>query len=330
MAALATGVGSMPGEDFAEAARIVLGELGDLPHLPELPARGPHAAMTARALALVTDIGVDLQPEGWRITAASGVDHRRAVALLSRDLDLLEELAPPDLDHLKVQVAGPWTLAATVERPRGDRVVADPGARRDLAQALAEGVARHVADVNRRFSGVGTLVVQVDEPGLPAVLAGRVPTASGLHRHRSVAAAESAEALGWVLDAVRSGGALPVLHCCADEVPVSALREVDLHALSLDVARVSRATFEDLAAWVDSGRQLWPGVVPTAEPPGGANDADLTRTLLTWWADLGWADAAALPEQVVTPSCGLAGGTPEWARRACELSARVASNLTPG
>ena len=39
----ATGVGSMPGTDPAEAMRIVLGELPDLPHLAELPARGPGA-----------------------------------------------------------------------------------------------------------------------------------------------------------------------------------------------------------------------------------------------------------------------------------------------
>ncbi|HEY6276391.1 MAG TPA: methionine synthase, partial [Streptosporangiaceae bacterium] len=40
-AASATGVGSMPGTDPAEALRIILGELPGLPHLAELPARGP-------------------------------------------------------------------------------------------------------------------------------------------------------------------------------------------------------------------------------------------------------------------------------------------------
>ena len=39
MSARATGVGSMPGEDFGEAARLVLGEVPDLPHLPEVPGR---------------------------------------------------------------------------------------------------------------------------------------------------------------------------------------------------------------------------------------------------------------------------------------------------
>jgi hypothetical protein len=71
----------------------VLGELPDLPHLPELPARGAHAGMTARALAVVADLGFDLQPAGWRLTDAPGVDHRRARSLLAQDLDVLEEQA---------------------------------------------------------------------------------------------------------------------------------------------------------------------------------------------------------------------------------------------
>ena len=41
---LATGVGSLPGTDPAEAVRIVVGELPDLPHLPELPGRGARRA----------------------------------------------------------------------------------------------------------------------------------------------------------------------------------------------------------------------------------------------------------------------------------------------
>src|SRR5690349_20175409 len=153
----------MPGEDVREAVRVVLGELPDLPHLPELPGRGAHAAMTARALAVVADLGFDLQPAGWRLTDAPGVDHRRARSLLAEDLDALEEQADGFAGELKVQVAGPWTLAATVERPRGDRLLADHGACREVAQALAEGLATHVADVRRRVPGA-SLVVQVDEP----------------------------------------------------------------------------------------------------------------------------------------------------------------------
>ena len=71
-------------------------------------------------------------------------------------------------------------------------MLSDHGARRELAQALAEGVATHLADVRRRVPAE-RVVVQVDEPALPAVLAGSVPTASGFGRHRVV---HPPEALG--------------------------------------------------------------------------------------------------------------------------------------
>ncbi len=164
----ATGVGSMPGSDPRETARAVLGELPLLPFLPELPARGPWADLTGRTTALLADLHVDLQPSGWRITARPARDGQRARDLLSRDLDALEETgaAPP---ALKVQCAGPWTLAATIELTRGDRLLADHGAVADLAASLAEGLRLHLADLQRRFPATA-LVLQLDEPALPGVL----------------------------------------------------------------------------------------------------------------------------------------------------------------
>ena len=161
----------------------MLGEAPDLPYLPELPERGAEAGMIGRTLATITDLGFDLQPAGWRLTDTPGIDHRRARSLLAHDLDHLEEQTQDFHGVLKVQLAGPWTLAATVEKPRGDKVLSDHGARRELAQALAEGVAAHLADVRRRVDAEH-VVVQLDEPALPAVLAGSVPTASGFGRHR--------------------------------------------------------------------------------------------------------------------------------------------------
>jgi hypothetical protein len=74
----ATGIGSLPGSDIREAVRVVFGELPDLPHLPELPARGPGADMIGRGAGLLVDMPVDLQPAGWRLVDRPGRDLRRA------------------------------------------------------------------------------------------------------------------------------------------------------------------------------------------------------------------------------------------------------------
>lgn len=318
----------MPGEDVADSLHTVLGEVGELPHVVELPARGPGASMIGRTLAMITGLGVDLQPAGWRLTDASGLDHRRAASLLAQDLDTLEELTQGHQGSLKLQVAGPWTLAAVVERPRGDKVLADHGARRDLAQALAEGLHNHIADVGRRVGGA-RIVVQLDEPALPSVLSGSIPTASGFSRHRSVTAADAAEALGWACDAITASGAEPVLHCCAPAVPWAVLRQTPLQAVSFDPSRLESEQYDEVAAWVDADRQVWLGVIPSLDPAEQPpTDADVTRRVLGWWSNLGFSDPEQLPPTVVTPACGLAGASPVWARQALGLAQRVAQNLS--
>lgn len=323
-----TGIGSMPGTDFAEATRVVLGEVGDLPFLVELPARGMTSSMTGRTLALVDGLAFDLQPAGWRLTGAPGVDHRRATSLLRQDLDTAEELVRDHGGSFKIQVAGPWTLAATVERPRGDKLLADYGARRDLAQALAEAVRTHCADVRRRLDPA-ELVVQIDEPALPAVLTGSVPTASGFHRHRSVTSFVAAQALGWVAAAAAESGATSVVHCCAPQLPLDVLRSTSVDAVSFDVDRLPEGGYDDLGGWLDAGRAVWLGVVPAAEPAGESpTGADLTASVLAWWRAVGYTELERLPSTTVTPTCGLAGASPAWAKTALGLSHQVARNLS--
>jgi methionine synthase II (cobalamin-independent) len=332
----ASGIGSFPGEtqrDFDEALAVVLGELGTddtgLPHLPEVPGRGAIAQMTGRTLGLVAELDADLQPSGWRLTGTSGarpLDQRRARSLLSQDLDTLEEQASTHDGAFKVQVTGPWTLAATVERPRGDKLLADHGARRDLAQALALAVGDHLADVRRRLPQARELVLQLDEPALPAVLSASVPTASGFGRHRTIHPPEASEALGWVLAAAADAGATPWLHCCAPDVPIGLVRGAGAQGVMIDLGLLDAAGHDAAAEILESGGVVALGVVPTSgDLPG---DAAVVERVLRWLDMLG-LDLAVVGERVVvTPACGLAGATPSGARRATELVRSVARSLS--
>ena len=326
----ATGVGSMPGTTdahHAEATRLVLGELPDLPHVAEVPGRGVTAAMTGRGLAIVSGLGADLQPAGWRLTDASGVDHRRARSLLAQDLDTVEELGQDHQGAFKTQVAGPWTLAATVEKPRGDKVLADHGARRELAQALAEGVRTHLADLRRRLRGVDRWIVQVDEPVLAAVVAGQVPTASGFGRHRRVDLPEASAHLEWVVAAVVDAGGEAWVHSCAPSTPWSLVAGTGVHGLSADLDMLGPADLDTFAEVLESGRTTALGVVPSTAPMTEASEAQTTERVQRWLDMLGLDPDGVGEHLVVTPTCGLAGASAEWAGRAVRLSATVARNL---
>jgi methionine synthase II (cobalamin-independent) len=326
----ATGVGSMPGDDehaYAEAVRLVLGELPDLPHVPELPGRGVTAAMTGRALAVVSGLGADLQPAGWRLTDASGVDHRRARSLLAQDLDAVEELAHDHTGTFKTQVAGPWTLAATVEKPRGDKVLSDHGARRELAQALAEGVRVHLADLRRRVRGADRWVVQVDEPALAAVVNAEVPTASGFGRHRKVDLPEASAHLEWLVEAITDAGGEAWVHSCAPRTPWSLVAGTGVAGLSADLDMLGPADLDTFAEVLEQGRTAALGVVPSTDPAGEPSDARVTERVQRWLDMLGLDPEVAREHLVITPTCGLAGASTAWASRAVRLSATVARNL---
>jgi hypothetical protein len=251
----ATGIGSLPGTDIVEAVKLVFGEL-TLPHLPELPARGPGTDMVGRSAGLLTELPVELYAARWRVATRGGRDLRRTRDLLERDLDALTEVADGYVGPLKLQAAGPWTLAANIELAVGGWLLHDHGAVRDLAASLTEGLREHVADVARRIPGA-TMLLQIDEPSLPAVLAGRVPTESGLGTLRSVPAGEAEATLRSLVDGV---GAPVIVHCCAPDAPVDLFRSAGAQGVALDLSLVK--TLDPLGELIDSGRALFAGATP--------------------------------------------------------------------
>ena len=299
-----TGIGSWPGTDMADAIAIAFAECPDLPYLPELPARGPHTGLVGRSTALLAGLALDLQPAGWRLTDASSREHRAARAVLRSDLDLLEELAQGYAGPFKLSAAGPWTLAAQLERPRGDRVLADPGARRDVAQSLAEGLAVLVGELQRRLPDL-RLLVQLDEPLLPAVLAGSVPTASGFSRHRAVDLPEVSGAITGVVERLASSGSVPTaVHCCAPGTPIGLLHRAGVGGLALDLDQLSTADWDELGTAMEGGLWLGAGALPTDR---ALTVDQVAQRVLTPVRALGLDPALLAERLVLTPSCGLAG-----------------------
>lgn len=315
------------------AIRLVFDGLGGtqgVPYLPELPARGVGADMAGRGLALLVDLVAEVAPSGWRVADRPGRDHGRALSHLRRDLDQLEEHTQGYEGALKVQAVGPWTLASTVELKHGDKFLADPGACRDLAESLAEGLTLHLAEVARRVPGA-KLVLQLDEPALPGVLRGSVPTASGFGTLRAVEEQIVRQALHQIVELVEktSGERVPVVvHCCAPDVPFATLRGAGVSAISLDWSLLTTRQDETLAELVEAGVGLYAGVVPSLDPATSVplKYQDVVDSILAL-RRIGLSARQLAGAVTVTPSCGMAGASPMWASRAQRLCLDAARAL---
>ncbi|KOU20604.1 MULTISPECIES: methionine synthase [Streptomyces] len=322
MSAGATGVGSLPGGDAREAAKTATGSFEDFPYLPELPARGPGADMIGRSIGLLVDMYGHVEPSGWRISDRPGRDTRRARSWLGEDLDALEEFTQGYTGRLKVQAVGPWTLAAAMELHGGEAMLQDAGACRDLAGSLAEGLREHLADVRKRIPGA-EIVLQLDEPSLTAVLLGRVRSASGYRTYRAVDRQVVEGALR-DLFAVHDGEV--IVHSCAPEVPFGLLRRAGATGVSFDFSLLTEREDDAVGEAVEGGTKLFAGVVPGTDgplsDPGGS-----VMGVRKLWRRLGLAPGTLAESVVVTPSCGLAGASPAYARAAQAHCVRAARSL---
>ena len=250
-------------------------------------------------------------------------------------------------------------MAATLELTRSQEpVLADPGAVRDLTASLAEGVAAQLAGVAARVPGA-RLLLQLDEPALPAVLAGAVPSASGLNRVRAVEPADAESGLRTVLAAA----GVPVLvHCCAPSVPLGMIRDAGAVAAGIDLGQLRPGEEDVLAAVVEAGLGIFAGAVPATPAPVPARAAapavrqDIAHSaqrrsgqqslgtvaavqVTELWRRMGWpvarpAGAAAgraasvAGQVVITPACGLAAAPLDYAARAL-ASCREAAQMLP-
>ncbi|MCY0903539.1 hypothetical protein [Arthrobacter sp. H14-L1] len=315
----ATALGSWPGTDPVEAALITHGELGDpqLPYLVQLPDRGIGSDAVGRTAAVLIELPVDVQPFGWRLVDRAGADQRRAVSALSTDINVLadvigaQEQSGPEL---KVQLCGPWTMAASLYMHYGERALLDPGARRDIAESLAAGIAEHLARVRAAAPGA-QLTLQLDEPEITRVLAGTIPTSSGYRTLRSIG--EQEVSWGWelVLTAAKAAGAAQVVLCLPGaQAPVRLALAAGADGIAVALRDQKMPDWEQLAAAVEDGKKVWAGISGKGQRGGQLPQVSaLVEEVIRPWRSVG-LPSRSLGALRLTPDGGLATYTPATAR----------------
>jgi methionine synthase II (cobalamin-independent) len=121
------------------------------------------------------------------------------------------------------------------------------------------------------------------------------------------------------------GEVLPMVHCCASKPPLGLLVAAGAKAVSVDATLLDDGDGDLVAETLEAGAALLLGVVDARQPdlPTVGEATDRVRRL--------W-HVASQPEESVrdvatTPTCGLAGSTPETARAVLERCREVAQAL---
>jgi hypothetical protein len=251
--------------------------------------------MIGRAMAMVSRISSDFcvttVPTGWQLSSGRGRDLARADSFWNEDLDVLEEFFHDYSGDVKVQMTGPFTLAASVEDRAGEKLIRDEGAVAELVAAVRESWHVLLTDLQRRLPQV-QFVMQVDEPLLADVLAARVKTGSGFRTYRGI---DPQTAITW-LAAVRDGRSA-VVHCCAQDVPFEVIRSSGFSA-SFDLSLVGNLCVEPVGQHIDAGLPVYLGIAPDTVNAGRAMVKNLGNKV-------GYETPDWLTHVVLTPPCDL-------------------------
>lgn len=267
---LSSAAGYIANSPIREAAAAAFNHLGE--QLPPVPL-GAHQAedrwgadAIGRAVGLLTDLHVDRASFGWRLTSAAGRDERLESSALSEAFDAIAEYGDGYTGQVQISLPGPWTLVTALSLTSGAPVLGDLGARRDVIQAYAFGLAAF-AD---KLSTLGMEpVIRLVETRLHPVLTGTWPTVSGWATLPAVSETQVYAALQSTLRHLP-----PVLLSLPDfdslqlqgkEITAAeVVRDSGATAVSVPLASLKAHGWEQLAVISEAGVGTWMGLPPDA------------------------------------------------------------------
>ena len=117
------------------------------------------------------------------------------------------------------------------------------------------------------------------------------------------------------------------MHSCASSMPWKMLQSSSIDAISVDAGTLHAADLDAVAEFVESGRVVMLGVVPSRAPARSPAVEEVAKNVVAMTDRIGFARSVLRDRVGVMPACGLAAATPEWARAAIGLARQVAESF---
>jgi len=327
----ATGIGSLPHEDVADALEAVFRDCPDLPYWPQLPNVSRAEGMNEQAAVGLPGLRMEdgrlrlVQDEPFfegaeRLLEASETGDATLAALPPEAAagfePFLEEVRRRGCPEAKGQIAGPVTVGMNIKGEDGNPILYNA----DLRDILTRFLNLRVRWQAERIAEAGARpIVFVDEPFL---------------------ASFGTPFFGWekpqvqeTLAAVTAGAETTGSHCCSN-TEWSIFLSGPVQAVSFDAFEFADNFLvyrDDLRAFLEGGGTIVWGIVPTDPDDVAAATVDaLHERMLGHLAKveaLGFPREQVLRQSLMTPACGLGTRPPETAEAAFRLTHDLAERL---
>jgi hypothetical protein len=340
---MATGVGSLPHQDPAEACRLIARALPEIPFWPQLPRHSPLERMNIQVSPGLPFLAADESRGAVRFDAArdpAGELERVYNAYLSGNAEsfalspayaggfeamarYLEENRPPSLKFFKGQIVGPITFGLSVQDEKGKDLIHNE----IVYDGIIKGLLLRGRWMIQRMKKISERVILfIDEPAL-----------SGYgSAFFSVDGKTVLARLNEAVEEFQKAGAWVGIHCCGN-TDWSLLFDTKADIINFD----AWGYFDRLALYAEAverflarGGVLDWGIVPTSEFTGQETVAELEQRLeaaIAEFAGRGVSVPRLRERSLLTSSCGMGLMSVEAAEKATgllsELSARMRKNL---
>jgi methionine synthase II (cobalamin-independent) len=313
---LATGIGSLPHKDVHAALDLIFKYCPQIPFWPQLPKRDIKEGMVAQfsenlPCLEVTAKGLVFNSEDKEKKLEDFYKH-----IIDKDPDYFKinpdyaqglyafynRLSKADLrhiEHVKLQVTGPFTFTASIKDGNGVALLHDPVFR----QAFLEGLINKALWQIKLFERFGkSIIVFIDEPYLGCF--GSAYTA--INREEAVSVLKE------FTEKITSAGKVLVgVHCCGntDWSIFTDIKTIDI--ISFDAfGFLDRLLLyaDNLKEFFGQGRILCWGIVPTQESSGKETPQSLVKVInagIEILAKKGVSRELLIQNLIISPACGL-------------------------
>lgn len=325
---LATAIGSFPHQDPAEACKLILNTISQIPTWPQLPNISFLEQMEIQYSENMVGIVIDNEKQRMYIDTrcddtsgleklyenflALNYDYFKISEQFSRGIYQLEkQLSKIDcsaIQYMKSQITGPNTFGLTVV-DENKKAIYYNEMYRDM---VVKGLVMKARWLLQRFKSFGfNQICFVDEPILSAF---------GSSTYVSVQRTDIVSCLKEVIDAIHDDGALAGTHCCGNtEWPILIDAGVDIISFdAYDYGDTIGYYATKIKSFLENGGILAWGIVPTSEKIISETTESLVDKLTTLIANLeskGIDKNLIWKKCLLTPSCGTGSLSPELSEK---------------